>query len=489
MGQRSSVIFYLNGKRYDIQPVSCTQTILQFLREQLYLTGTKEGCAEGDCGACTITEASLDADGHIHYRPVNACIRFVPTMDARVFWTVEGVADDPQRLHPVQQSIVDHHASQCGFCTPGFVMSLYALYAQGHLQPQRDQVLDQLSGNLCRCTGYRPIIEAALSLGRYPAGGPDHNTVARQLAELHDACREPLQITAAEQTWHSPRTISQLAAILQDKPDTVALAGGTDVGLWVTKQLRFLADVVYLGDIAELKHIHRNDHLHIGAAVLLDDACAVLVHEYPELNELWKRFASMPIRSSGTFVGNLANGSPIGDLAPILIALDARLVLRLGDQQRVLPLEELYVDYGKQARLPGEFIEAVLIPARIPGLRLGSYKLAKRFDQDISAVCSAYAVQLDDDDVVMSARIAHGGMAATTRRAYEAEAALLGEVWLEPAVRDAMQALATDYQPLTDMRASSAYRLRAAQNLLYRFYLETSGDTLTRVSGASHEVQ
>lgn len=487
MGQRSAVRFYLNGTLQEVQAPKPTTTVLQFLREQRNLAGTKEGCAEGDCGACTIVEASLDAAGQPCFRPINACIRFLPTLDGRAFWTVEGVAAPDATLHPVQQAMVDFHGSQCGFCTPGFIMSLYALYAQGVRQPDRARVLDQLSGNLCRCTGYRPIIDAAMAMGTYPAAGPDTDAVTKQLLHLAELCQQPLAYQAGGQSYAAPHTVADLATQLARRPDAVLLAGGTDIGLWVTKQLRSLDHIIYLADVAALHRMSRADGtLSIGAGVLLDDAWREITHDYPEFTELWKRFASTPIRSSGTLVGNLGNGSPIGDTAPALIALGARILLRYGDQTRELPLEELYIDYGKQARRPGEFIEAVLVPERDPQLMVASYKLSKRFDQDISAVCSAYALRLDEG-VVASIRIAHGGMAATSRRALHAEAALLGQPWQESAVQEAMQALATDYQPMSDMRASDAYRMKAAQNLLYRFYLETATDIPTRVfSGDSH---
>lgn len=479
---RQTVSFYLNGVLQHVVPASPTQTVLQYLREQAGLVGTKEGCAEGDCGACTVTEAALDAHDNVSFRAINACIRFLPTLDGRAIWTVEGLSTDGQTLHPVQQAMVDHHGSQCGFCTPGFVMSLYTMYCNGKVRPVREEVLDHLSGNLCRCTGYRPIIDAALDMGNYPASeGVTAARVQGWLKALRAAATEPLAIAQSGQSYWAPRSADQLADLFLAHPDATLLAGGTDVGLMVTKQLKVFPKVIYLGNVAELDVIRRDEAgLYIGAAVLLNEGYEALVREYPEAHELWKRFASMPIRNSGTLVGNVANGSPIGDSAPLLIALQTRVVLRKGSARRELALEDLYLDYRKQDREPGEFVEAIKVPLRDPVLKVATYKLSKRFDQDISAVCSAYALRLEDGQVA-SVRIAHGGMAATSKRATAAEAALAGKSFDESAVTAAMAALAADYQPLSDMRATSEYRLQTAQNLLYRFYLETTGAAATRV--------
>lgn len=472
---RNTVSFYLNGTLQHVVPSSPTQTVLQFLREQAGLVGTKEGCAEGDCGACTITEAVLESDGQLAFRAVNACIRFLPTLDGRAIWTVEGVSRPGHALHPVQQAMVDFDASQCGFCTPGFVMSLYTLYRSGQRTPSRDEVLDCLSGNLCRCTGYRPIIEAAMNMGQYPEVDEALALLKDQLQALRQTDpTQVLQLSTSDQQFRAPTCADQLAEMVDAQPDATLLAGGTDLGLMVTKQLRRFDNIIYLGNVTDLDAVSRGPEvLTIGAAVLLNKAYAALALEYPETETVWKRFASTPIRNSGTLVGNLANGSPIGDSAPLLIVLQTRVVLRKGRVRREIPLEDLYLDYRKQARVPGEFLESIKIPLRKPGLRLATYKLSKRFDQDISAVCGAYAIQ-EHNGIVVSARIAYGGMAATSKRASNAEEALLGKPFDRAHVLAAMAALASDYQPLTDMRASADYRLQAAQNLLYRFYLEST---------------
>ncbi|WP_397475447.1 xanthine dehydrogenase small subunit [Pusillimonas sp.] len=482
MDVRRFIRFYLNGTLCEVAPVSATQTVLQYLREELKLTGTKEGCNEGDCGACTVTEASLGPDGQVSFQAINACIRFLPTLDGKAIWTVEALEQDGAP-HPVQQAMIDYHGSQCGFCTPGFIMSMYTMYQNGKVRPVREEVLDALSGNLCRCTGYRPIIDAACNMDAYPAVSLDREALREQLLALRQSSGGMLAFEAGGQSYFAPTHADELAELYERYPDAVVLAGGTDVGLWVTKQLKTLPVVIYLGDIAELDYIESRDGvLNIGAVVSLNEGYEAITEQYPEIRELWKRFASTPIRNSGTLVGNLANGSPIGDTAPLLIAIGSTVVLRKGARRRRLPLEDLYLDYRKQDREPGEFVESVMVPLRDPECQVASYKLSKRIDQDISAVCSAYAIKLDQGKVA-SVRIAHGGMAATSRRARRAEHALLGRDWTEATVAEAMRALDDDYQPMTDMRASDDYRRKSARNLLYRFYLESTGQADARIPG------
>ncbi|MDF0607174.1 xanthine dehydrogenase small subunit [Neisseriaceae bacterium TC5R-5] len=466
---RQTVRFYLNGELQQLATVNANQTLLQYLRSDAGLTGCKEGCAEGDCGACTVTEASLDGTGTVRYRALNACIRLLPTLDGCALWTVEGLTAADDRLHPVQQAMVDEHASQCGFCTPGFVMSLYSLYQNGERSLSRQRACQALSGNLCRCTGYRPILAAATRIGQYP---PPANTQTDVPAQLRALQREQSLILQQQglRFW-APLSTAELSALYLAHPDAVLLAGGTDIGLWLTKQLQTLPALIYLGQVRELQQIQHNEqHLRIGAGVLLEQAFTALLAAYPELDELWQRFASLPIRNAGTLVGNLANGSPIGDAAPALIALGAQLVLRRGEQQRLLPLEDLYLGYRQQSRQPGEWLEAVQIPRRRSGQQLAVYKLSKRWDQDISAVCAAFSIELAGEQVT-AVRVAYGGMAATSRRAPAVEQALLGQPWNEASIQNAMSCLAHDFQPLSDMRASSHYRLTAAANLLYRFWL------------------
>jgi xanthine dehydrogenase small subunit len=464
--------FFYRGAVHEVNGVAPTQTVLQHLREDLHCTGTKEGCAEGDCGACTVVIGSLEG-GELQLKAVNSCIQFTPTLDGKALFTVEDLQQADGALHPVQQALVECHGSQCGFCTPGFAMSLWGMYLkQEGREPGRCEIDDALSGNLCRCTGYRPIIDAARRMVTLPHVEFDRAALADQLRALQ---REAGAVYSfGGQTFHAPRSLDELVAARVAHPGAVLLAGSTDVGLWVTKQMRELQDIIYLGHVAELKSVRETgDAIEIGAGVSLQDAYAAVCSHYPqELSELWQRFASLPIRNAGTLGGNVANGSPIGDSMPWLIALGSRLVLRGSEGERELALEDFYLGYQQKDLRPGEFVQGLRVPLPRPNLAFRTYKLAKRFDQDISAVCAAFALELDGD-VIRSARIAFGGMAATPKRAARAESALAGRPWTEENMKAAMAALPEDYAPLSDMRASGAYRMRTAQNLLRRFWLET----------------
>ena len=493
MSGRGEIRFILNGELVRVGGVPPQTTLLEYLREALGRTGTKEGCAEGDCGACTVVEGELDGD-RIRWRPINACIRLLPTIDGKALVTVEGLKAADGTLHPVQQALVDCHASQCGFCTPGFAMSLFALYKTTR-RADRATVDDALSGNLCRCTGYRPIIAAAERMHALaPATGwrapgvddpaslsDEERALARSLAGLRRD--STLELEAAGQRYFAPTSTAELAQLCIEHPGAQIVAGATDVGLWVTKQHRDLGTIIYTGAVNELKQIATTtNELVIGAAVPLSDAFALILGHYPALAELWSRFGSLPIRNSGTLGGNVANGSPIGDSMPVLLALGATLDLRCGDVRRTLALEKFYLGYRRTARQTGEFVEAVRIPLPVERDVIRAYKISKRFDQDISAVCVCFRLTLDGRDRVQSVRIGCGGVAEIPKRAHQCEQALLGRRWDEAAVDSGAAALEREFAPISDMRASAAYRTAVLANLLRRFHVETTRPGLaTRV--------
>lgn len=448
------IAFLLNGEAVT---TACppTETLLDFLRERRGLRGTKEGCNEGDCGACTVMVT--DEGGA---KALNACILFMGQLHGKAIRTVEGLTDAAGNVHPVQEAMVTHHGSQCGFCTPGFVMSM----AVGHLNGETDH--DRvLAGNLCRCTGYAPIIRAAKAAEDMPV----------PVWITREAPPAPTPLPASTDAF-APITSDELAAYYTANPDATLIAGATDVGLWVTKQGRDLAKPVFLNRVADLKGItFAGDSIRIGAMTTMTEVYHALADAHPSWIQMVKRYASEQVRNAATLGGNVANGSPIGDNPPVLIALGATLHLRHGDTRRTLAAEDFFIDYGKQDRQAGEFLEAITLPATAPALRV--YKVSKRFDQDISALCGAFNVTVTDG-VVRDARIAFGGMAGTPKRAKAVEAALIGQPWNEATIDAAIPAFAQDYTPLTDMRASSAYRLGAAQNLLRRYGADLAGETV-----------
>ena len=472
---RDCVRFLLGDRLIEIREVDPTLTVLDWLRLDQRKVGTKEGCAEGDCGACTVVVGRLEG-GRVRYEAVNACIRFVATLDGCQVLTVEHLKGADGSLHPVQQALVDCHGSQCGFCTPGFVMSMFALY-KGEEAPDGAAVDDALAGNLCRCTGYAPIVAASERM--YALGAPaadrfaaEAAATADRLAGLQDG--ETLSVGKAGRLFHAPATLEAFADLLAEHPDARIVSGATDVGLWVTKFQRVLDVVIYTGRIQGFREIRdTGTALEISAGATYTDVMGPVGAFYPDFGELIRRIGAVQVRNVGTIGGNIANGSPIGDTPPALIAAGATLVLRSAEGRRSMPIEDFFIDYGKQDRRAGEFVETVVLPKPAPGARFRAYKITKRFDQDISAVCACFSVRIDGGTVA-EARIAYGGMAATPKRAVEAEKALVGKPWSEATVRDAMAALGRDFTPLTDWRASASYRRAVAANLLMKLYVETT---------------
>lgn len=440
-----NVTFLLNGETVQVD-ADPTRTLLDWLREDAGLCGTKEGCNEGDCGACTVIVTD-DAGA----KALNACILFLPQLHGKAVRTVEGISGPDGQMHPVQQAMVDHHGSQCGFCTPGFIASMAVAHKNGRCDHD-----DVLAGNLCRCTGYAPIIRAAEAAAAAPV--PDW---------LNDAAPE------VEAPPYAPETLDELATWYAANPDATVIAGATDVGLWVTKQLRDLPKVVFLNRCRDLQEITiSDDSITIGAGVTMVDVHQAMKNHHPSYAEMIRRYGSEQVRSAATIGGNIANGSPIGDNPPALIALGATLHLRHGDATRDLAIEDFFLAYGKQDRRPGELVTGVTIPKAAPALRC--YKISKRFDQDISALCGCFNVTVEGGKVT-AASIAFGGMAGTPHRAKAVEAALLGQPWTQETISAAAAKFGDDYTPMTDMRASAAYRLETAQNLLHRYFADLSG--------------
>ncbi len=473
-----SIRFILNGEDVALKDVKPTETLLDFLRLKRRLTGTKEGCAEGDCGACTVLVGRL-IDGKLHYESVNACIRFIGSLNATHVVTVEHLAAKDGTLHPVQQAMVDCHGSQCGFCTPGFVMSLYGLWLSNS-NPDREAIEKALQGNLCRCTGYEPIVKAAEQVARTrpsalfdPLERTRSDIVARLWAMQGSGT---ISITSGEDRLLVPGSEEALARILSEEPNATVVAGSTDVGLWVTKQMRALNPVVFINHLQELQTITSGEGgITIGAGVTYTRAFETIAKKVPTLGRLITRIGGEQVRNMGTIGGNIANGSPIGDSPPPLIALGATVKLRSTEGTRMLRLEDYFIDYGKQDRRPGEFVESLFVPYPAEDTHFAVYKITKRRDEDITAVLGAFYLTLDEQGDVNDVRIAFGGMAGTPKRARAVENELIGRPWNEETIDAVRDAFDTDFQPLSDWRATAEYRQLTAKNLLTRFYLETTG--------------
>jgi xanthine dehydrogenase small subunit len=461
------------GELVSLTNVAPDRTLLEVLREDLGCTGTKEGCGEGDCGACTVVLAEPH-EGSLRYRAINSCIRLAHSVDGMALWTVEDLAADDGSLHPAQEAMVQSHGSQCGFCTPGFVMSLFGMY-QNHVgqgRPvTRELAQEELSGNLCRCTGYRPILDAAQQMGALPRVAVDEQAIVEKLAQL--AAKRAL--VPATGPYLDPRTVPELLQLRAANPQAQIVAGCTDVGLWVTKLHKQYAQVLDVTRVEELQRVEVYEHhIAIGAAVTLTDAFAALVAQRPQLKTFANRFAGLPVRNSGTLGGNVANGSPIGDSMPLLIALGAHVVLLSVRGHRDLPLERFYTGYRQNVLAPDEVVGWIKVPRPRDGELLRAYKISKRYDDDISAVCLVIAARLRDGRVEHIG-IGAGGVAATPVRAAQTEALLRDAPWRLETVQKATASLRAEFQPISDMRASSAYRSEVLGNLMQRFWLESQG--------------
>jgi xanthine dehydrogenase small subunit len=459
------------GEVVALANVPPDRTLLQLLREDLGACGTKEGCGEGDCGACTVVLGEASEDGaRIEYRAINSCIKLAHSVDGLAVWTVEDIANRDGSLHPAQEAMVACHGSQCGFCTPGFVMSLFGMY-QNHVRRgetiTRELAQEELSGNLCRCTGYRPILDAAQTMRHWPADAVDEGRLLEQLKSLAS--------TRAPAAYLAPQTLAELLDLRAAYPQAQVVAGCTDVGLWVTKMNMRFSQVLDVTRVRELRRVERYDnHLAIGAAVTLEDAYAALIEERPQIKVFANRFAGLPVRNAGTLGGNVANGSPIGDSMPLLIALGAHVVLMSRGGHREMPVEDFYTGYRKNVLAGDEVLAWIKVPHPAEGEFMRVYKISKRFDDDISAVCLAIRMHLEDGRVA-AISIGAGGVAPTPARATKTQSLLAGKEWSQAAALKAADELRQEFSPITDMRASSAYRSEVLGNLMQRFWLESQG--------------
>ena len=513
--QAKPIRFFKGGVLHTLHDVAPDRTLLEVLREDLHQTGTKEGCGEGDCGACTVIVGSLQA-GKLQTRAVNSCIKLAHSIDGMALWTVEDLSAPDGRLHPAQEALLQCHGSQCGFCTPGFVMSMAALCEQAADKPiSRDIAQQALSGNLCRCTGYRPILDAACRMQTLPKMPLATKVLRQQLKDLArsaaaEAAQAPKPAKAAkaakgnaglhpgavppfaqqsDSAYLAPTRLPELLTLRHVYPDAQLVAGCTDVGLWVTKQHRQFARVLDTTRVDELRQVDRYPHhIAIGAAVSLRDAFAALVKDRPQLQSFAERFAGLPVRNTGTLGGNVANGSPIGDSMPLLIALGSNVVLASVRGYREMPLEALYTGYRQNCMAADEVLAYIKVPRPQRGELARVYKISKRTEDDISAVCLALQLHLQAGKVVQ-ASIGVGGVAATPVRASATEAVLHGQAWTEATVRAAMDMLRAEFSPISDMRASGDYRREVLGNLLLRFWLESQGQTATDIHRLNLELQ
>lgn len=470
---RNKIRFILNNRTIELSDIPASLTLLDYLRLEKRLTGTKEGCAEGDCGACTILVGRI-LNNELKYETVNSCIRFVGSLDGCHIVTIEHLKASDGKLHPVQQAMVDHHGSQCGFCTPGFVMSLYALWMENP-NPSNQSVEAALQGNLCRCTGYEPIVKAAMAISdiAHPKNDPlviERTAILKQLSDLNDGNR--VEIAHKGDLIIVPSSVQDLADACKQHPKATIVAGSTDVGLWVTKHMHDISPVIFMAHLPELNTIVVDEHqVTIGACVTYTQMQSTIAKHFPQMAGFWNRIGGEQVRNMGTIGGNIANGSPIGDTPPAMIALGARVTLRNGDVQREILLEDFFIEYGKQDREQGDFVEKLTIPLVKKDNLFAVHKISKRRDEDISALCGAFNIALDNGKIT-EVIIAYGGMAGTPKRAKHVEKAMLGQDWTIDTIKSAMAEFEKDFTPLSDWRASADYRALTAKNLLHRFFVE-----------------
>lgn len=469
----TSIQFLLNDEMVILDNIDPNITVLQYLRQYRNLSGTKEGCASGDCGACTavIAELSFENPTVLNYKSMNSCISFIGHLHGKQLITVEHLQEGG-KLHPVQQALVDNHGSQCGFCTPGFVMSMFSLH-KNNPEPSDSEAIEALAGNLCRCTGYSSIIDAATTPTLNATQDKFIQLQQETIAQLIQINEQPsAELQGNKHHYFSPKTVAELAQLLIDKPSSKIVAGGTDLALSVTQMLKTIDDLIYVGNVAELNEIQDTpEYIEIGAAVPYSKCVHLLGQQYPELEAMIERIGSTQIRNVGTLGGNIGNASPIGDMPPALIALASTIVLQKGLTEREILLETYFKDYKVTDLAESEFIKSIKVPKAISKKAFKVYKISKRIDDDISAVLAAFSLEIFGGKII-AATVAFGGMAAIPKRAYACEQALIGKPWSKATIELAKQALTQDFQPMSDVRASSEYRMVVAQNLLQKCFIE-----------------
>ena len=488
---RGTLRYLSRGRVIEVADFEPATTVLDHLRLARGLTGSKEGCAEGDCGACVVLVGELNAAGTaVDYLPVNSCLQLLPTLDGKSVKTIESLKKEDGTLHPVQQAMVDCHGSQCGFCTPGVVMSLSGLM---HTlpEPSRAQITDSLSGNLCRCTGYKPIIDAAhkASAAGAVALKIDDSRDLPLLREIRrprtptynldgDIVVQPVVRTRKGNEFVSPSTLAEVADYLLKHPETTLLAGSTEIGLQVNKQFARPDHICYLGNVAELRKVEDKEHAwRIGAQVSLTEVEELVADAYPDFAEVLRRFGSPPIRSTATLAGNIANGSPIGDSMPCLLALGTTLHLRRGEKTRHVAMDSFYTGQKQNVLKPGEFIEAIELPKPVRGHRFHAHKVSKRFEQDISATCCALHYRVVKG-VLKDVRLAYNGLTPSPARAPKIEAVLEGRTPGEVTPQALDAAIAASFTPRDGLRATWAYRALIARNLVLQFLESAAEETV-----------
>ena len=465
----SNIEFIYQNKIFKIKNPDSNETLLNYIRTKLKKTGTKEGCAEGGCGACTIVLGELK-NNEINYKAINSCITFLPTLQGKQLILVEDLISKEGLLHPVQQAMVNYHGSQCGFCTPGFIMSLFSIYKKNS-KFKKTEIKDSISGNLCRCTGYQPIIKAAQSLKNKNKIDQFSKNKKNTINLLKKINNKSVVIYYKGKKYFAPRYVMELKKILKKNTDVDFLSGGTDLSLIVTKERKNINSIVYMNSIRELQYIkNNNEYIEVGASTPLIELESYIKKYYPDFTKILKRYGSPQIRNVATVAGNIATASPIGDCLPLLLSLNAKIVLQDFKKTKIFFLDDFFISYRKTKLKKGQFIHSIRIPL-FKDNTFKAYKVSKRFDDDISSVCAAFNLEIKKNKII-SVRIAYGGMAAIPKRAIYCEKILSNSSVTDAIINKAKKALEKDFKPISDMRASRSYRMEVAKNLLEKFCAE-----------------